>query len=98
MNTDPPDSNLEAVCHLIAAELQTLAVQRSNGGLSEEAFIAAVLEIEKKEVTPKGLTLVATNTIDDWLVFKLTYTGSSQSCAAFEFSPETGEFRRRDAC
>jgi hypothetical protein len=86
--------HLEAVCHAIGHHLEDLARQRGRGTISEEAFIQKVLDIEAEEVTPKGLTLMASNTIDDWTVFKVKMSGSSEVCAAFEFLPETGEFRR----
>jgi len=40
------------------------------------------------------LSLTASNTRDDWTVFKLRMKGTNDDCAAFEFLPETGEFRR----
>src|SRR4051794_40090744 len=86
--------HLESVCHAIAHHLQDLAHQRSSERISEETFIDAVLKIEAEEVRPKGLTLTASNTMDDWTVFKIKINGTSETCAAFEFLPETGEFRR----
>jgi hypothetical protein len=86
--------NLDALCHSIGQRLEQLARDRSNGRLSESAFIVEVLRIEQEEIAPKGLTLVASNTIDDWTVFKLKKRGDNDSCAAFEFLPGTGEFRR----
>jgi len=85
---------LEAVCHAVEERLKRLAVERSNGVLTEEDFIAAILEIEARDVTPQGLTLTASATRDDWLVFQLKMNGTNETCAAFEFLPETGEFRR----
>ena len=84
----------EAVCHAIKDELQELAVQRCQGAISENDFIAAVLEIEAREVAPAGLTLTASHTRDDWTVFTIKINGTNDICAAFEFLPETGEFRR----
>ena len=86
--------HLEAVCHAIGDRLLELARGRSKGNVSEEIFIEKVLKIEAEEVTPKGLTLTASNTRDDWTVFKIKIRGTSEDCAAFEFLPETGEFRR----
>ena len=85
---------LEAVCHAIEEQLEDLAEERCWGAISEEAFIAAVLDIEAEEVAPQGLTLVASHTLDEWTVFKLKMNGTNETCAGFEFLPETGEFRR----
>jgi hypothetical protein len=84
----------EAVCHAIKDQLKELALQHCQGAISENAFIAAVLEIEAREVSPAGLTLTASHTRDDWTVFKIKMDGTNDICAAFEFLPETGEFRR----
>jgi len=84
----------EAVCDAIKDDLQALAAQRCSGELSEEAFVAAVLDIEAREVKPMGLTLTVSNTRDEWTVFSLKIDGTNDTCASFEFLPETGEFRR----
>ena len=86
--------HLEAVCHAIAGQLQQLASERSSGALSEEAFISRVLALEASQVHPHGLTLIGSHTSDDWTVFKIKVDGTAEICAAFEFLPETGEFRR----
>ena len=85
---------LEAVCHAIEERLKDLAVKRCNGIMSDEEFIAAVLEIEARDVTPQGLTLTASHTRDHWIVFNLKMNGTNENCASFEFLPERGEFRR----
>jgi len=87
---------LEAVCHEIEDRLKELAVKRCRHLISEENFTAAVLDIEAKEVSPQGLTLTASHTRDDWTVFTVKMNGTNETCAAFEFLPETGEFRRGD--
>jgi hypothetical protein len=90
---------LEAICHVIEKQLEELAVKRCNGSISEDAFIAAVLEIEAREVRPHRLTLTASHTLDEWTVFSLKMNGTNDVCASFEFLPETGEFRRgRSKC
>jgi len=90
--------HLEAVCLAVKDHLQELAVKRCNGTISEEQFIDAVLRIEAQEVTPKGLTLTASNTRDEWTVFRIKINGTNKTCASFEFLPETGEFRRGESC
>jgi hypothetical protein len=86
----------DSVCLAIKDQLKELAQQRSQGKISEEAFVAAILEIEARQVTPRGLTLTATQTRDGWIVFKLKINGRNDTCAAFAFLPETGEFRRSE--
>ena len=86
--------HLEAVCHAIGRLLQDLAQGRCSGEISEKSFIETVLKIEAEQVTPGGFILTASNTRDDWTVFKLRIKGSDETCAAFEFLPESGEFRR----
>jgi len=86
--------HLEAVCHAIGRQLEELAHGRCRGTISEETFIQTVLKIEAEEVTPRGLTLTASNTRDNWTVFKVRIKGTNEDCAAFEFLPESGEFRR----
>jgi hypothetical protein len=93
VNADPHE-HLEAVCRAIADQLKDLAQKRSSGVISEQSFIGAVLKIEAEEVVPRGMTLTASNTADNWTVFKIKINGTSDVCAAFEFLPETGEFRR----
>lgn len=89
-----PHDHLDGVCHSIGRKLRELAAQRGNDLLSENAFIKEVLRIEAEEVRPHGLTLTASNTLDDWTVFKIKVNGTGETCAEFEFLPETGEFRR----
>ena len=62
--------------------------------LSEERFVELLLRIEEEAVKPANFNLTASNTIDDWTVFKLRVNGSEEVCASFEFLPETGEFRQ----
>lgn len=85
--------NLETVCHAIAERLERLARLRCRGIISEPTFVDFVLKIEAQVVHPHGMTLTASNTIDDWTVFRLKIDGANEPCAAFEFLPETGEFR-----
>ena len=66
--------------------------------MSEQTFIDFVLQIEAQEVAPNGLTLTASNTPDNWTVFHLKIDGSSEACEAFEFLPESGEFRQVGSC
>jgi hypothetical protein len=86
--------HLEAVCHAIADQLKDLARKRAAGEITEAAFINMVLKVEAEEVASKGMTLTASHTADDWTVFKIKINGTSETCAAFEFLPETGQFRR----
>jgi len=83
---------LEAVCHAIEERLEDLAARRCAGTISDDAFIAAVLEIESLEVTPHGLT--ASRTRDDWTIFQLKMNGTNEICASFEFRPEAEQIRR----
>jgi len=85
---------LETVCHAIAGRLERLARLRCRGIISESTFVDFVLKIEAEDVRPHGLTLTASNTIDDWTVFQLKIDGANEPCAAFEFLPETGKIRR----
>jgi hypothetical protein len=86
--------HLERVCQAIGLLLKELAHGRCSGVISEESFVDTVLKIEAEQVIPGGFTLTASNTLDDWTVFKIKMNGSGETCAAFEFLPETGEFRR----
>jgi hypothetical protein len=88
--------HIEAVCHSIEQRLEELAVKHCDQTISDDAFIAAVLEIEAKEVRPHGLTLTASRTRDHWTVFQIKIDGTSEICASFEFLAQTGEFRRGD--
>ena len=85
---------MESLCQRIAGHLEALARERAGGAISEERFVELVLKLEEQEATPAGFSLTASNTYDNWTVFKLRLTGTSDPCAAFEFLPETGEFRR----
>ncbi len=82
----------ETACKAIEQDLRRLATARSCGRLSETDFVEAVLGIEE-DVAKNGFTLTASNTLDDWTVFKLRRNGSPNSCGSFEFLPATGEFR-----
>lgn len=73
--------------------MRELARRRAAGWLSEEQFVDLLLKLEEEEVQPAGLVLTASNTIDDWTVFKVRVQTASEPCSAFEFCPETGEFR-----
>ena len=92
MTNDHPD--IATVCSCIDHELRTLAVSLSAGHLSHEAFLKAVLAVEEEHVQKANLTLTATDTLDHWIVFILRNNVTKEVCAAFEFLPETGEFRR----
>ena len=88
-----PHSQLETACHAIAARLERLARLCCRGTITEQTFIDLVLKIEAEEIRPSGLTLVASNTRDEWTVFNVKINGANEPCAGFEFLPETGEFR-----
>ena len=85
---------LEILCHAIERQLEGLARRHCSGDLADDAFIDAVLAIEAQEVTPLGLTLTASQTRDRWTVFKIKMNGTNETCASFEFRPETGELLR----
>jgi hypothetical protein len=85
---------VETTCREIGEHLKELAHARARGLISEERFVGMVLKIEAEQVRPHGLVLTASNTRDDWTVFKLRFAHSHETCATFEFLPETGEFRR----
>jgi hypothetical protein len=87
-------THLEDLCHAVEQRLEKLARQHCRGEITDDAFLAAVLAIEAQEVTPIGLTLTASRTRDRWTVFKIKMNGTNETCASFEFLPETGEFRR----
>jgi hypothetical protein len=91
--TPASHDHLDRICHSIGQKLRDLAAQRGNDSLSEIEFINEVLRIEAVEIAPHGLTLTASNTLDDWTVFKIKVNGTGETCAEFEFLPETGEFR-----
>ena len=92
LSHDPHHS--ETVCHAIADRLERLIRLRCRGIISEPTFVDFILKIEAQVVRPQGLTLTASNTIDDWTVLRLKINGANEPCAAFEFLPETGEFRQ----
>jgi len=98
MNLVTPHEHLEAICRAIADRLKDLAQRRSCGEITEQAFIEAVLKLEAEAVRPNGMTLTSSNTLDDWTVFQIKIDGTHETCAAFEFLPETGEFRRAGHC
>jgi hypothetical protein len=89
-----PDPDVEGVCHEIEQHLKKLVVEHCEQTISDDAFLCAVLEIEAREVRPHGLTLTASRTRDHWTVFQIKKDGTNDLCAAFEFQPQTGEFRR----
>lgn len=90
----PPQEDLERICAAIGQLLLNLACKRSREEVSEAQFVEEVLRIEAELVTPWGFNLTASNTLDDWTVFKLRPNGSEKPCAEFEYLPETGDFRR----
>src|SRR4051812_6761766 len=90
----PTRARLREACHRIGLLLRELARKHSAGKISEERFVELVLQLEEEEVSPAGLVLTASNTRDDWTVFKVRVKTASEPCAAFEFCPESGEFRR----
>jgi hypothetical protein len=83
---------LVACCKGIGLQLRGLVIAHSDGTLSEMEFVEAVLRMESV-VARGGFTLTASNTLDDWTVFKLWVSGALDSCGSFEFLPETGRFR-----
>jgi hypothetical protein len=87
-------AQLETLCHAIERQLEELARQYCQGEIAQESFMKALLIIEAQEVTPLGLTLTASETADHWTLFKIKMNGTNETCASFEFLPETGEFRR----
>jgi hypothetical protein len=89
----PTRAKLREACHNIGQILRELAYKHSDGRISEERFVELLLKLEEEEVAPAGLVLTASNTRDDWTVFKVRVKTASEPCAAFEFCPETGEFR-----
>jgi hypothetical protein len=84
----------ELICGMFEKHLRELTVQRGCGWLSEAEFIDKLLEMEADEISPRGLTLTASNTIDDWTVFKIKDNDTHKTCAAVECLPQTGEMRR----
>jgi hypothetical protein len=89
----PTRAKLREACHTVALALRELARKHSAGRISEERFVELLLKLEEEQVAPAGLVLTASNTRDDWTVFKVRVKAASEPCAAFEFQPETGEFR-----
>jgi hypothetical protein len=89
----PTRAKLREACHSVALRLRELARKHSSGRISEKRFVELLLELEAEQVAPAGLVLTASNTRDDWTVFKVRVKAASEPCAAFEFQPETGEFR-----
>jgi hypothetical protein len=87
-------THLEDLCQAVELRLEKLARQHCRGEIADDTFLAAVLAIEAREVTPMGLTLTASRTRDHWTVFNIKMDGTNETCASFEFLPETGEFRR----
>ena len=89
----PTRARLREACHHIGQIVRELARRHAAGWISQERFVELLLKVEEEEVAPAGLVLTASNTIDDWTVFKVRAKMASEPCAAFEFRPETGEFR-----
>jgi hypothetical protein len=89
----PTRARLREACHDVAHSLRELARKHSAGRITEERFVELVLKLEEEQVAPAGLVLTASNTHDDWTTFKVRLQAASEPCAAFEFRPETGEFR-----
>jgi hypothetical protein len=85
--------NLEAVCHAIGGLLEALARGRCSGAMSEEAFTTSILKVEADYVKPHGFTLSVCDTPEGWVVFSVRMPGAGDTCAAFEFLPDTGVFR-----
>ena len=88
------EEDYESICGMFEEHLKQLTVQRGRGRLSEGDFIDKLLEMEAEETSPRGFTLTASNTIDDWTVFKIKNNDTHKTCAAVECLPETGEMRR----
>ena len=84
---------LNGICRVIGEQLHGLAHLLAVGLITEKRFTELLLQIESKQVSPHGFVLTASNTIDNWTVFKLRVAGCEEACAQFEFRPETGEFR-----
>jgi hypothetical protein len=84
----------ELVCRIVSKAVHDLAIRHASGAISEVDFVSSLLELEKDHITPHGLTLVASNTIDDWTHFALHVVETKRICAGFEFNPHTGVFRR----
>lgn len=85
---------LEAACHSLGKLLEDLAQVRARGAISDATFVDLVLKVEEEQLSPHGLTLTATDTADGWTVFHIRTKGVPEACAAFQFLPTTGEFRR----
>ena len=58
------------------------------------SFVSELLALEQEAITPAGLVMSATDTVDGWICFSLHVADTSQVCAQFEFRLETGEFRQ----
>ncbi len=89
----PARAKLREACHHIGQMVRELARRHAAGWISEERFVELLLKVEAEEVSPAGLVLTASNTLDDWTSFNVRTKTASEPCAAFEFRPETGEFR-----
>ena len=84
----------EEVCRIVSKAVHDLATLHASGAISEADFVSSLLKLEKEHITPHGLILVASNTIDDWTHFAVHVLETKRICARFEFNPHTGVFRR----
>jgi hypothetical protein len=79
---------------VIGQHLAKLGRRCADGFLTLSQFTDALLEIEAGQVHPLGLTLSATNTLDEWTNVSIKVTGSGRPCVEFEFLPTAGKFRQ----
>jgi hypothetical protein len=89
-------SDMEAMPPLarLADEVRGEAVAYSAGRQTDEEFAHALLELETVRLRPNGVTLAVSHTIDGWITVLMKKNGTGQLAAAFEFRPESRQFRR----
>ena len=78
----------------LADEVRGEAVAFSAGRRTDHEFVDALLELEAARLRPNGITLAVSHTIDGWITVLMKHNGTGQLAAAFEFRPESRQFRR----
>ena len=88
------DDERALLCASLSEAFREMSRALVGGYLTEAQYTKLLLDMEQKHVTPGGLTLSVSKTIQEWTHFTLRDAETGCICGSFEFEPQTGEFRR----
>ena len=81
-------------CQRLADELRSVAVACAGAEDADQLLATQLLRLEAAKLRPSGLTLAVSHTADGWMTVLLKQDTTQELWAAFEFLPDSGQFRR----